>query len=377
MSITSIDTHFELSVVKLKDKDHMYLHSVQIKKMGELPFNNQLSRTATQSGAGTSGDSPSPSGSNTTVAQNQLQPANGSMKAPDSDVPRIFSIFKRLMEVKGENEKNKGKTRYQLNQFGFDEYTEKEKGWWKDNPNIILCNSKQDIIDFYKNHVHKKPYTRLYIGKIGEELSEKIYRDTGVETKGLNVAITSEYEDSHNDIQKEKLRGQIPITPELLSDLPEIISGYDKVENATKSYDRKPALKFEKDINGKRVAIEYVRSKKGLLELQTMYAWEKKKSKGVSPTLTMPAKQTDPYRTSETYSGLAPADSSINSDKEKVKVKNERFQLEDVDEGTDSRIEQLMTENEELKKRNAYLQKQMQLTPKTEISQEDIKKTAA
>ena len=142
------------------------------------------------------------------------------------------------------------------------------------------------------------------------------YRDTGVETKGLNVAITSEYEDSHNDIQKEKLRGQIPITPELLSDLPEIISGYDKVENATKSYDRKPALKFEKDINGKRVAIEYVRSKKGLLELQTMYAWEKKKSKGVSPTLTMPVKQTDPYRTSETYSGMAPANFSITDSKE-------------------------------------------------------------
>ena len=107
MSIISIDTHFELAVVKLKDKDHMYIHSVQIKKMGELPFNNQLSQTATQSGAGTSGDSPSPSGSSTTVAQKQLQPANGSMKAPDSDVPRISSIFKRLMEVKGEN-KNSG-----------------------------------------------------------------------------------------------------------------------------------------------------------------------------------------------------------------------------------------------------------------------------
>ena len=71
MSITSIDTYFELAVVKLKDKDHMYLHSVQIKKMGELPLNTQLSQTATQSGAGTSGDSPSPSGSSTTGAQKQ------------------------------------------------------------------------------------------------------------------------------------------------------------------------------------------------------------------------------------------------------------------------------------------------------------------
>ncbi len=197
------EEYFELVVVKLKDKNHMYLHSVQIKKMGELPFNNQLSQTATQSGAGTSGDSPNPSGSSTTVAQKQLQPANGSMKAPDSDVPRISSIFKRLMEVKGENEK----------------------------------------------------------------------------------------------------------------------------------------------------------------------------SKGVS-TASNAATYAAPSQTSETWSGMSLTDSSISGDEEKVNTKKERFQLEDVDESTDSRIEQLMTENEELKKRNAYLQKQMQLTPKAEISQEDIKKTA-
>ena len=63
----------------------------------------------------------------------------------------------------------------------------------------------------------------------------------------------------------------------MLSDLPEIISGYDKVEDVTRSKDQKPVLKFEKNINGKRVAIEYVRSKKGLLELQTMYVGKIKK----------------------------------------------------------------------------------------------------
>lgn len=46
-------------------------------------------------------------------------------------------------------------SKYELNQFGFEEYGEKEKGWWKNNDSIIICNTKQDIADFYRDHVHK------------------------------------------------------------------------------------------------------------------------------------------------------------------------------------------------------------------------------
>lgn len=246
-------------------------------------------------------------------------------------------------------------SKYELNQFGFEEYGEKEKGWWKNNDSIIICNTKQDIADFYRDHVHKKPYARLYIGKIGPELAQRIYKDTGVNTENLNVAITSEFEDSHSNPEKERSRGQTPVTPEILSRLPEIISSYDKVENTTSSKDRKPVLKFEKDINGKNVAVEYVRSKKGMLELHTMYAWENKNSRSVSTTLTMPEK-TDPYRTSETYSVITPATKdNIQPVTEKSKT---RFQLQDVDsEGnnlTDQQKEffkdsKIVTEDENLK----------------------------
>lgn len=223
-------------------------------------------------------------------------------------------------------------SKYELNQFGFEEYGEKEKGWWKNNDSIIICNTKQDIADFYRDHVHKKPYARLYIGKIGPELAQRIYKDTGVNTENLNVAITSEFEDSHSNPEKERSRGQTPVTPEILSRLPEIISSYDKVENATSSKDRKPVLKFEKDINGKNVAVEYVRSKKGMLELHTMYAWENKNSRSVSTTLTMPEK-TDPYRTSETYSVITPATKdNIQPGTEKSKT---RFQLKEPSEDSE------------------------------------------
>ena len=262
----------------------------------------------------------------------------------------------------------------ELNQFGFEEYGEKEKGWWKNNDSIIICNTKQDIADFYRDHVHKKPYARLYIGKIGPELAQRIYKDTGVNTENLNVAITSEFEDSHSNPEKERSRGQTPVTPEILSRLPEIISSYDKVENTTSSKDRKPVLKFEKDINGKNVAVEYVRSKKGMLELHTMYAWENKNSRSVSTTLTMPEK-TDPYRTSETYSVITPATKdNIQPGTEKSKT---RFQLDDVDDTmSERRIQALQDQNEALKQANDLLEQQFKLTDKDAVRTEDIKKVA-
>ena len=265
-------------------------------------------------------------------------------------------------------------SKYELNQFGFEEYGEKEKGWWKNNDSIIICNTKQDIADFYRDHVHKKPYARLYIGKIGPELAQRIYKDTGVNTENLNVAITSEFEDSHSNPEKERSRGQTPVTPEILSRLPEIISSYDKVENTTSSKDRKPVLKFEKDINGKNVAVEYVRSKKGMLELHTMYAWENKNSRSVSTTLTMPEK-TDPYRTSETYSVITPATKdNIQPGTEKSKT---RFQLDEVDDTmSERRIQALQDQNEALKQANDLLEQQFKLTDKDAVRTEDIKKVA-
>lgn len=313
-------------------------------------------------------------------------------------------------------------SKYELNQFGFEEYGEKEKGWWKNNDSIIICNTKQDIADFYRDHVHKKPYARLYIGKIGPGLAQRIYKDTGVNTENLNVAITSEFEDSHSNPEKERSRGQTPVTPEILSRLPEIISSYDKVENTTSSKDRKPVLKFEKDINGKNVAVEYVRSKKGMLELQTMYAWENKNSRSVSTTLTMPEK-TDPYRTSETYSVITPATkdniqpgteksktrfqlkepieetkdliAAHNVDADKLNkmldydgipmpsiainnLKDVRFQLdEDTDHDfTERKIMALTEDNQALRDAYDLLQHEFELTSKDELRMEDIKKVA-
>lgn len=223
------------------------------------------------------------------------------------------------------------KTKYKLNEFGLEEYSDNDKARYA-NGSIQFCNTKEDIVEFCEKHVHKKPYARLYMGKIGTELAAKLHRDVGLELEGYNVAMTSEFENSHADSKKETTRGQIPVTPEMIADIPEIISSYDKVSSAGTTEMGKPALKFEKNINGKRVAIEYVSDKRKMLTLQTMYAWGEKK--GSVPTATDISVAPIPSDTSKTLSGIAPTN-NIKQSEQEIKTK---FQLKDPVEETDTLI---------------------------------------
>lgn len=312
------------------------------------------------------------------------------------------------------------KTKYKLNEFGLEEYSDNDKARYA-NGSIQFCNTKEDIVEFCEKHVHKKPYARLYMGKIGTELAAKLHRDVGLELEGYNVAMTSEFENSHADSKKETTRGQIPVTPEMIADIPEIISSYDKVSSAGTTEMGKPALKFEKNINGKRVAIEYVSDKRKMLTLQTMYAWGEKK--GSVPTATDISVAPIPSDTSKTLSGIAPTNNIKQSEQEiKTKfqlkdpveetdtliaahnlsedklmkmletvtydpdvegarnkavnsVENIRFQMEDIDEYTNEKdVKKLLKENEDLKEANELLKKEFTLTAKEELRQDDIKK---
>lgn len=159
---------------------------------------------------------------------------------------------------------------------GIDKYTEREKENFK-NSNIIVAESKQDIIDFIKNYVKKGESKRLYLGKIGTDLANRIFKDTGIMLDGYNIAINSSFENSHSDENYEKSRGQVAMTPWIISNLLEMISDYKKVEIAGKTPQGKPALKFYTEFNGRQEIIEYVQDKKHTINLQTIYGWENKK----------------------------------------------------------------------------------------------------
>lgn len=260
---------------------------------------------------------------------------------------------------------------YQLNQFGLEEYTELEKENWEKS-SIMICNSRKDIIDFCENNLHRTPYKKLYIGKIGNDLADRLYKDTGMRLDNYNIVLTSWFENSHADAEKEAKRGQIAVTPEMIADLPEIISSYDRVLDAGKTQQGKPVLQFEKEINGKRVAIEYVSDKKKSLTVQTMYAWSNKNRNLPTAPDALASAQTP-----ETLSGTVPTDFSIKDKKQGVNGDNKRFQLEDVEDYINERdVNSLLKENEELREANELLKKQFELTSKEEIRQSDIHKVS-
>ena len=155
---------------------------------------------------------------------------------------------------------------------GIEFYTEKEIKNWSNSKTIIVAKSEQDVIDFYNNNLHKKEFTRLMLGKIGKDLGERILGDTGINIRGYNIIINSDFEDHHGDAKKEEKLNQVVINGSELARLPEYLENYSKVivsENKTKN--NKPRLIFESDINGHRVIIENVSDNKNSIVLQTMY----------------------------------------------------------------------------------------------------------
>lgn len=250
--------------------------------------------------------------------------------------------------------------RYQLNQFGFEEYTERQKKNW-DNGKIVLCNTVQDIVDFAKA-ADGKVYKILYMGKIGPELAERIKGETGVDLLSYNVVLRSD-----NVIKiikkhggdKEHLRGQEKVTPEMFADIPKIISEFDSVELAGKTDDGKPALKFAKDINGKEVAIEYISDKRMMLYTQTMYATKK------SRTTARDVVKHSPPLTSQTNSSSG-SNNSIPQNEEDIK-----YQLKDTANTRD-----IMRENEKLHKAVEALKEEVKLSKGFRPSVKDVRKLA-
>ena len=141
---------------------------------------------------------------------------------------------------------------------------------------ILFANSEQDIVDFVNDYIvnRSEEYKRLYIGKVGEALADRIFEDTGIDVGNYNVILRSDFENRHANVDAEQSRGQIAITPELIGRLPEIISAYDSVAVSRNAKNGKPALVFEKDVDGKKVAVEYISDKRKEMALQTMYGWE-------------------------------------------------------------------------------------------------------
>lgn len=164
---------------------------------------------------------------------------------------------------------------------------------------------------------------------------------------GYNVSITSSFENTHADEEAEALSGQIAMTPSEVAKFPYVISDYDAVTFGGVSKEKNPVLKFEKVINGKKIAVTYILTKRRMLKLHTIYGWAEKKNHLTATNAPMADADA---RTSMTNSDTDPRNIISNS-AENTTVSEEKFS-----DRENASIYDLMDENENLKKQNTKLE---------------------
>ena len=228
---------------------------------------------------------------------------------PESAKPNDDAVFA------GEETGNGG-INYAHGFGGLTQYTEKEKKNWKNSKTILVYSNLEQFKEFVNRvlgnvDIEKK----MYFGKIPENVASRILHDTGIDVSDLNVSLKG-YEirkillNSHGDKRAENLRGQEPVNVNDLLNIPSIITQPDRISLTEKQYEGKPALLFEKNINGKNYVLTYVSRKHHDLAIQTMY-----KNRSLSS-----AENANAFSfTSETTAGTASTDSvsqgetSVNS----------------------------------------------------------------
>lgn len=156
-------------------------------------------------------------------------------------------------------------------------YTDKEQRNWKNSNSIIVYENDKQFESFIKEVLENKNiHKKIYFGKIPDLTAQIVLKKTGVDVKGHNIALKG-YEirkillNSHGEIAQETARGQEPITAKDLKNIPSIVANPDDVTLSNKEYEGKPALLFEKNIDGKNYIVAYVSRKHHDVAIQTMY----------------------------------------------------------------------------------------------------------
>lgn len=288
----------------------------------------------------------------------------------------MYGLEKAGESYKSGQSREGGAGKYQLNQFGFEEYTQKEKENLRSD-RIMFANSVDDIEKFIDQADHSK-LTMLYMGNIGDALGTEILSKTGIDLKGYSIVLRSDnvfkiFKDHGTGMEYQ--RGQIPITVKELMEIPNIIANADQIEKAGSTDHGKPAIQFIKNINGKNVVVEYVSDKRRMLYTQTM--WINKKNPPTTEDVQAPP------LTSSTVSGtdlkggenISPAPYTIQQGEIESNSDKTKFQLDGVDE-SENDITAVLEENESLKKANENLIQQMELLKNSGIKAEDVKTIA-
>lgn len=153
------------------------------------------------------------------------------------------------------------------------------------NENDRVSRNYDEIVDFIKSATKEMPVRRLHIGTISDNTAALVQKKAGVNIKGYDFVLASNFIshifDSHGRAATEAPRGQTAVNYSNIENILETVIAPDDVSIV--SDNTGTALRFEKMLDGRNVAITITSTKKSTLTLKS--AWIiNQKSGGRTPS---------------------------------------------------------------------------------------------
>lgn len=201
------------------------------------------------------------------------------------------------------------------------EYSETRKRHIESREYDTISRDYNEISEFIKSANKLAPVKRLHIGTISDTTADLVFKKTGVDIKNYDFVLASNYIahifDGHGDVNVETPRGQKAVTFANIENILETVISPDDVSLV--SDNNGTALRFEKRLDGRNIAITVTSTKKSTLTLKS--AWIINESGGRAPSANAVALA----GTSET-SGRNSTTHSISKNTEKVNTKQAKTQ---------------------------------------------------
>ena len=213
-----------------------------------------------------------------------------------------------------------------VNENGLNSYSEQERVNLSSGKKNKVISTLQDAVSFVRNALsNKQNVDRAYLGKVPDRVAQKVLADTGVDIRGMGAMMNGNdvrhIMKDHGDPMAEAARGQVPVTPDDIARIPEVISAPDRVTVSPETDSKgRTALVFEKQIGDKYITIQGVSDGKHVLQTDTLYI-RKGKTRSTQDTIAGIPENTAPVinARSELPQSSPNLDSNIAQKAENVK----------------------------------------------------------
>ena len=203
----------------------------------------------------------------------------------------------------------------------FGSFSEKEIANYNNSDKISVAENDQQIKTFIDDSLDgKNNGKKLIVGKLSEDLVDKIKKSTEVDLQGFNFELRADalmhMKKHHGNAEKEANRGQVPVDTNAVLNAIEVVTSFDTVEKGKNDN----SLVFTKNINGVYHVVTYYAYGNKSIYPHTLYITKKD---GLAQTNN--ANENNSYLARNVQDDLSTAtNSSITENDEIVKAAEEK-----------------------------------------------------